>query len=555
MKFDYSYDLVIVGSGGGGMTASLVAKQAGLDVLLIEKTEYYGGSTALSGGGMWVPNNFLLEKAGVEDSYEKAKEYLSNTVGDRVPTENQEAFLKEAPEMIGWLRNNANMKFLYVHGYSDYHPDRPGGLAAGRGLESKPFNGRKLKNDFQYLRPPSIEAPFGIAFTISEYHDLGMITSTWRGKYVALKTGIKTIFNLIFGIKYLTLGRALIARLRYAMKKHNIPLWLEVPFKELIVENKKIVGVIAEKENKEIRIEAKKGVLLAAGGFPFNLEMRKEYQPQPTSIEWSSACPGNTGDAILAGIKIGADIDLMDDAWWGPSSLPPEEPVFFHVGERGYPGGIMVNKDGKRFTNEAASYVVVVHEIYEKHSEENPHIPCYFIFDQRFKNKYMFGIAFPRMKFPQKYYDTSYMNKAETIAQLAKKIGVNAKKLEETINQYNEFALNGKDLDFGKGDNAYDNFYGDPKVKPNPNLAPLKKPPYYAVEFYPGDLGTKGGLVTNEYAQVLRKNGSIIDGLYATGNTMASVMGNTYPGPGSPVCSTMTFGYVAAKHIIEKKQK
>ncbi|MCG3220702.1 MAG: FAD-binding protein [Candidatus Heimdallarchaeota archaeon] len=553
MKFDYTYDLVIVGSGGGGLTAALVAKHLGLDVLVIEKTEFYGGSTALSGGGMWVPNNFLLEKAGIIDSYEKAMRYMASIVGDRVQVEKQEAFLKEAPKMIEWLRDFASMKFLHVKDYSDYHPDEPGGIAEGRGLECKPFNGRKLKRDFSLLRPPTIEAPLGIAFTISDYHDLGMVTSTWKGKYVALKIGFKTIFNLIFGVKYLTLGRALVARLRYAMKKKDIPLWVEVPFKILISENDKIVGIIAEKENKEIKIEAKKGVLLAAGGFPCNSEMREKYLPSPTSIKWSSASPGNTGDAILEGIRIGAAVDLMDDAWWGPSSVPPEEPVFFHVGERGYPGGIMVNKEGKRFTNEAASYVVVVHDMYEKHTKENSHIPSYFIFDQRFKDKYMFGLAFPGMKFPQKYYDTGYMKKAESIVLLAKSIGVNEKNLEKTIDQYNEYALSGKDLDFSKGNNAYDNFYGDPKVKPNPNLAPLEKPPYYAVEFYPGDLGTKGGLVTNEHAQVLREDGSIIEGLYATGNSMASVMGNTYPGPGSPVCSTMTFGYIAALHIAKKE--
>ena len=552
MKSDYSYDIVIVGSGGGGLTAALVAKQAGLDVLVIEKTEFYGGSTALSGGGLWVPNNFLLAKAGIEDSFEKAKKYMASIVGDRVPVEKQDALLKHAPKMVEWLRDNADMKFLHVKGYSDYHPDEPGGIAEGRGLESKPFNGRKLKKDFEFLRPPSFKVPLGIAFTISEYHDLGMLTSTWRGKYIALKTGVKTIFNLLFGIKYLTLGRALVARLRYAMKKEDIPIWLEAPFLDLIVENNKVVGVIAEKEKKEIKIEAKKGILLAAGGFPFNLEMRKKYQPLPTSTEWSSASPGNTGDGILAGIKAGAAVDLMDDSWWGPSSVPPEEPVFFHVGERGYPGGIMVNKEGNRFTNEAASYVVVVHDMYEKHSEKTPHVPCYFIFDQRFKDKYMFGLAFPGMKFPQKYYDTGYMKKADTITKLAESISVNAKNLEKTVSKYNEYAISGKDLDFGKGDNAYDNFYGDPTVKPNPNLAPLKKPPYYAVEFYPGDLGTKGGLVTNEYAQVLREDGSIIDGLYATGNNMASVMGNVYPGPGSAVCSTMTYGYIAAKHIAEK---
>ncbi|NPD90245.1 MAG: FAD-binding protein [Asgard group archaeon] len=552
MKFDYSYDIVIVGSGGGGLTAALVAKEAGLDIVIVEKTEFYGGSTALSGGGMWIPNNFVLEKKGIKDSYEKAKKYMENTVGDRVSVEKQEAYLKNAPKMIEWLRNNANMKYIHMSGYSDYHPDEPGGLAEGRALESKPFNGRKLKDDFHLLRPPSIEAPLGIAFTINDYHDLGMFKSTWKGKYVVLKTGIKTILNLIFGIKYLTLGRALIARLRYAMKKKNIPLWVKVPFKELIVENGKVIGIVAEKENKEIRIEGKKGVLLAAGGFPHNLEMREKYQPSPTSIEWSSASPGNTGDAILEGIKIGAAVDLMDDAWWGPSSVPPDEPAFFHVGERGYPGGIMVNKAGKRFTNEAASYVVVVHEMYEKHTKENPHVPSYLIFDQRFKDQYMFGMTFPGMKFPQKYYESGYVKKTESISELAKSIGVDGKNLESTIKKFNEYAISGKDLDFGKGNNAYDNYYGDPKHKPNPNLAPLEKPPYYAVELYPGDLGTKGGLMTNEHAQVLREDGSIIEGLYATGNTMASVMGNFYPGPGSAVGATMTFGYIAAKHVAEK---
>ena len=553
MKFDYTFDIVIVGSGGGGLTAALFAKDAGLDVLVIEKTEFYGGSTALSGGGMWVPNNFVLEKKGIQDSYEKAKKYMESTVGDRVSVEKQEAYLKYAPEMIKWLKDNANMKYLHMSGYSDYHPDEPGGMVEGRALEAKSFNGGKLKGDYQLLRPPSIEAPLGIAFSINEYHDLGMIMSTWKGKYVALKAGIRAIFTSIFRIKYLTLGRALVARLRYAMKKRDIPLWVKVPFKDWIVEEGIVKGIIAEKEDKEIKIEAKKGVLLAAGGFPHNLEMRKKYNPSPTSTEWTSASPGNTGDAILAGIKIGAAVDLMDDAWWGPSSVDPEGNAFFHVGERAYPGGIMVNKEGKRFTNEAASYVTVVHEMYEKNTKENPHIPSYFIFDQRYRDKYMFGTTFPRMKFPQEFYDSGYIKKAESISELAKSIGVDGKNLENTFKQFNEYAKAGKDLDFGKGNDAYDNYYGDPKYKPNPNLAPLEKLPFYAVEFYPGDLGTKGGLMTNEYAQVLKKDGSIIEGLYATGNTMASVMGHYYPGPGSAVGSTMTFGYIAAKHIAKKK--
>ncbi|MHA1199220.1 MAG: FAD-binding protein, partial [Candidatus Heimdallarchaeaceae archaeon] len=219
----------------------------------------------------------------------------------------------------------------------------------------------------------------------------------------------------------------------------------------------------------------------------------------------------------------------------------------------GYPGGIMVNKAGKRFTNESASYVVVVHDMYEKHSEKIPHVPCHFIFDDRFKSKYMFGLVFPGMKFPEKYFESGYVKTAETLEELAKKIDVNAKNLTDTVKRFNGFAIEGKDQDYGKGDSAYDNYYGDPNVKPNPNLISLETPPFYAVEFVPGDLGTKGGLVTNEHAQVLRKDGTIIEGLYAVGNSSSSVMVNSYPGPGSTVGPTMTFGYVAAKHISETK--
>ncbi|MHA1552082.1 MAG: FAD-binding protein [Candidatus Heimdallarchaeaceae archaeon] len=552
-NWDYETDVLIVGSGGGGMTAALVAKKADLDVILIEKTNVYGGSTALSGGGVWIPNNFLLEKNGVEDSIEKARTYLDNTVGDRVPKEFKEAYLINAPKMIDWLRLYAGVKFLFIPDYSDYHPERPGGIAKGRALEGKPFNGRKLKKELEFLNALPYDVPLGIGFSISEYHDLGMLMSTWRGKWVALKAGLRAVFGSIIGYKHLTLGNALIGRLRKAMMDFEVPLWLNTSFEDAIVEDNKIVGVEARKGEKVIRIKAKKGVILAAGGFPHNLEMRKKYHPHPITTEWTVAHSGNTGDAIQAGIKLGAAVDLMDDAWWGPSSTPPDEPPFFHVGERGYPGAIMVNQNGKRFINESASYVVVVHEMYKRHSKENQHIPCHFIFDQRFRKKYMFGLVFPGMKFPPKYLESGYVKVADSLEKLGNKIGVNPENLAKTVKKFNEFAKTGKDADFGRGDSAYDNYYGDPTVKPNPNLVPIETPPYYAVEFVPGDLGTKGGLVTNEFAQVLKKDGSIIEGLYAVGNTSSSVMGNSYPGPGASVGPSMTFGYVAAKHISETR--
>ncbi len=552
-NWDHTVDVLIVGTGGGAMTAALVAKQAGLDVLLIEKTEYYGGSTAISGGGMWIPDNYLLHRDGLEDSFEKARTYLQHTVGNRTSQSLQDAYLKNAPEMVKYLASNTRMRFQRSPGYADYYPERPGGMADGRALETVPFNGGKLKEDFDKLRPMGIDIPAGLAFTISEVNKLGMITSTWAGKWTAFKVGVRAIFNMLTGVKYMTLGRALISRLRISLKDENIPIWLNTPLKELIVEDGVAAGAEVERDGKPMRIRAMKGVILAAGGFAHNQKMREQYQKAPVNHEWSSANPGNTGDAIQAGMKLGAKIDLMEDAWWGPSSVPPNAPVMFHVGERSYPGGIMVNGAGQRFTNESASYVEVVHAMYEKHTSENPHVPATFIMDERYRSKYIFGTLFPMQSIPKIYFDSGYFKKADTIEELAKLCGMNPKSLAETVERFNRFARSGVDEDFQRGDSAYDRYYGDPTVKPNPCLAPIEKPPFYAVQMVAGDLGTKGGLVIDEHARVLREDGSPIRGLYATGNNSASVMGNTYPGPGSTIGPSMTFGYIAAKHIAGGK--
>lgn len=547
------FDVVVVGSGGGGMTAALVAKQAGLNVIILEKSNCYGGSTALSGGGIWVPNNHLLRKAGIEDSSEKAREYLDYLIGDKVSSERKEAYIEYSPRMIVWLENHAGLKFMSVPWYSDYHPDAPGGLAEGRSLEVKPFNGKKLGKDLRYLNPSIFDIPLNMAFTISEYHDLGMVVSTWRGKITALKVALRTVVNLILRRKPLTMGQGLIGRLRCSLKEANIPLRLNSRVIDLIEENGRVTGVIFVKNDAQYEVKAKKGVILAAGGFAHNLKMRRKYHPDPITINWTVAHKDNTGDAILAGMRLGANVDLMEDAWWGPSSINPEGTPFFHVGERGYPGSIMVNKQGKRFINESANYVAVVHEILKNNKKDGQYIPCYFIFDQRFKNHYIFGTTFPRQKFPKPYYEFEYIKTADTLSELAYKIHMDESNLLETVMRFNNYAENGKDIDFGRGENAYDNYYGDPKVFPNHNLAPLEKSPFFVVEMVPGDLGTKGGLVTNEFAQVLREDGSIIEGLYATGNTSASVMGHSYPGPGATIGPSMTFGYLAAKHISLEK--
>jgi 3-oxosteroid 1-dehydrogenase len=548
-NWDYTKDVLVVGSGGGGMTAALVAGQAGLDTLIIEKTAYYGGSTALSGGGLWVPNNYLSKRDGLSDSLEMARTYMAHTVGDRVPQALQDAYLENAPELVEYLSSNSALRFQRAVGYPDYYPERPGGTADGRALEPVPFDGSRLGEDFAGLRKSEIEAPAGLAFTITEFNRLGMIMSTWEGKWTAFKVGVRTIYNLLTGVKYLTIGGALIGRLRLSLKEANVPLWLNTSLKELVLEDGAVAGIVAERDGEAVRIRARKGVVLAAGGFPHNQEMREEFQPSPVKSEWSSANKGNTGDAIRLGIDAGASVDLMEDAWWGPSSQPPDGPVMFHVGERSYPGSIMVNAAGRRFTNEAASYVDVVHAMYEQNSDQVSHIPATFVFDQRYRDKYIFGTLFPRQPLPESYLESGYVKKADTLEALAEACGIDPQGLVEAVERFNRFARNGVDEDFGRGDSAYDRYYGDPTVKPNPCLAPIKEPPFHAVQMIPGDLGTKGGLVIDENARVLRDSGEPIKGLYAIGNTSASVMGNTYPGPGSTIGPAMTFGYVAAKHL------
>ena len=552
-NWDYTTDVLVVGSGGGAMAAALVAKQAGLEVLVIEKTEYYGGSTALSGGGLWIPNNHLLQQAGLEDSFDKARLYLANTVGKRTPQALQDAYLNNAPEMVKYMSSNSRVRFHRSVGYADYYPERPGGMSDGRAIEGSPFDGRKLGKDYDQLRPMSLKAPAGLSFTASEYNKLGMLTSTWAGKWTALKVGVRTIFNLLTGVKYLTLGRALAARLRLSLKDENVPLWLNCPLKELVIENGVVLGAVAEKEGKPIRIRASKGVVLGAGGFDHNQKMREKYQKAPVNETWSSGNPGNTGDVIQIGMQAGGAIDLMDDAWWGPTSVPPGAPVMFHVGERSYPGAFMVNAAGKRFTNEAASYVEVVHAMYEHHTAEVAHVPATFIMDQRYRSKYIFGTLFPGQAIPQHYLDSGYIKQADTLEELAAKCGLPPQNLVETVKRFNQFARSGVDEDFHRGDSAYDRYYGDPTNKPNPCLAPIEKPPFYAVQMVAGDLGTKGGLVIDEFARVLREDGTPFTGLYAVGNNSASVMGNTYPGAGSTIGPSMTFGYIAAKHIAGGK--
>lgn len=544
----HSVDIAIVGSGAGGMTAALAAHEAGLSALVIEKTRYYGGSTARSGGGIWIPCNHLMRAAGVADSFDEARTYLQGTVGERSPLASREMFLSQSVKMIQWLDRKSDLQCSYMQGYADYYPELPGGKVQGRALEPRLFDGNALGADLARLRPPVIPIPAGLTFTAGEYKQLGLVMRTWQGRGTALRIGLRLLGARLTGRKMLMMGQALIGRLRLSLKKRGIPVWLDAPMKELIVEGGRITGVRVEKDGQPVEVIARKGVILAAGCFAHNLDMRLKYQKQPVTTRWTVASEGNTGDGILAGQRVGAAVDLMDEAWWGPSSLPPDTAPFFHVAERGFPGLIMVNQKGRRFTNESASYVEVVQAMYRLHTDDDPHIPCWFVFDQRYRNHYVFSSLFPRQPVPKEMLDSGYVRKAGTIAELAGQLGMDATTLEATVTRFNGHARAGVDPDFGRGDSAYNRYFGDPTNKPHPNLAPIDQAPFYAVQVVAGDLGTKGGLVTDEYARVRREDGSLIEGLYCVGNNSASVMGTTYPGPGCTIGPAMTFGYVAARH-------
>lgn len=546
--WDHEVDFLVVGSGAGGLTAALAGADRGLDTLVIEKASVYGGSTALSGGGVWVPNNPTLLREGLGDSRADVRAYLDAVVGDRVPSDNLDAFIDEGPRMLAFLETSPHLRFQWCAGYSDYHPEAPGGRPAGRSIEPLPVDLKQLGADEDLLRPAALATPPGLFITSKDFVQLNMVTRTWKARWTALLTGLRAVKAIVLRRHMDTLGRALIARLRLAVRDAGVPLWLDTPLRSLITDDAgAVLGVLAERDGREIRIRAREGVLLATGGFEFNQAMRKDHLPEGGRDNFSAASTDNTGDGIIAGEKVGAAVDLMDDAWWMPSFQRPEGINQVLVSERSIPRSIIVDSAGKRFTNEASPYVTFVHA-----QLKGGHDPAWLVFDAKAKSRYPIGGILPGQKFPASWTATGLIRTASDIEGLATAIGVPVDGLRETVARFNGFARDGHDADFGRGVSAYDNYYGDPTLA-TPALDELDKGPYYALRVRIGDLGTKGGLVYNADAQVLRADGSPIPGLYAAGNTSAAVMGNDYAGAGATIGPAMVFGYIGARHAAGER--
>lgn len=547
------YDVIVVGSGAAGMTAALSAAHRGLKVLVLEKAAHFGGSTARSGGGVWIPGNHALRAAGIEEPPERAHEYLESIVGDVVPAELRSAFLDRGPEVLSFVCDKSPLRFRWVRGYSDYHPEAPGGRAGGRSVEPAPLDGNVLGEELANLEPPYSAPPLGVPITQADYRWLSLLARHPRGILRVFGLGGRWLVGRIRRQRLLSMGQALAAGLREGLRRANVPVWLNTPLLDLKVEGDRVVGVVILHEGEETLIRSRLGVVLGAGGFERNEEMRAKYQRAPIGTEWTVGAEANTGDAIDAGLKLGAAADLMDDAWWGPS-IPLTGGPWFALAERSRPGCLMVNARGERFVNESAPYVEAVHAMYGRGDGPGENIPTWLVFDQRNRNRYMFTGLGPRQPLPGRWFKAGIAVKASTIAKLAERIDVPADALESTIQRFNGFARKGEDDDFHRGRSAYDHYYGDPRNKPNPSLGPLDVAPYYAVKIVPGDLGTKGGLRIDPHARVLREDGSVIDGLYAAGNTSAAVMGRTYAGPGATIGPAMVFGYLAAEHLAQQDQ-
>jgi len=562
--FDHTVDVLVVGSGGGGMTAALAAHTSGLDTLIVEKSPQFGGSTALSGGGIWVPGAPSQRKKGYVPDPDAVFQYLKQITGGLVSDARLRQYVDTAPVMMEFLENLSPwFEFVWKPGYADYYPELPGGSELGSTINVPAIDLRKLGDEEQNLLHPLALAPKGIWFAPKDLRLFYQVRQNWRGKAVLLKLIWRMFRARVFGDRMAAIGQSLAARLRLALKQQDIPLWLNSPMTELITDiDGTVSGAVVERDGKQQRIQARRGVILASGGFDHDMTWRREHLPV-LEKDWSFGNPAAMGDGIRAGEKVGGSTDLLDEAWWFPAMCWPDGRLQFMLNERMMPSQFVVNGDGKRFINEAAPYMDFAHAMIDGHRSGITHIPCWLITDIRSFHRYVVGghLPIPKVPFapvptgwkvPKAWLDSGIVKEANSFEELAAKIQVPAANLRATAERFNELAHRGHDDDFNRGDSAYDNYYGDPTLA-NPNLYPLGKPPYYAFQIILGDLGTSGGLRTDEFARVLRDDDSVVKGLYAVGNASAAVMGRSYAGAGATIGPAMTFGYVAAKHIAHQQ--
>lgn len=555
-----AYDVVVIGAGAGGMTAAAVAAAEGLSVLLIEKTEFVGGTTSWSGGMIWIPVNAKMKQAGIDDSLSDAADYLASTVPEAENADLRETFLSRGREAVDYLEANTEVLLQPVKVYPDYYPEKPGATVGGRVLEPLSFDGARLGANFGRLRPPLPEFTVfgGMMVNRTDIPHLRKVGRSFRSTLRSLRLISQYALQRLRAPRGTTLhlGNALAARLYASLLARSVDVRFGTNVERLLIEGDAIRGVRIVDSSGSKLIIAQRGVVLATGGFSHDASLREQFFPDGAGLV-SAAAPAGTGDGLHVAIAAGASLNtrVASPAYWVPASrfrrADGSQGVFPHtVTDRAKPGVIAVNSSGKRFVNEALSYHEFVLAML-RDGNDAANRSFYLVCDRRFLWTYGLGRIQPFTVRLKRYVRSGELIQAPSIAALADLIGVEKSALSTTLENYNAHARMGLDPEFGRGSTIYQRHLGDAGHSPNPCVAPIEQAPFYALRIYPADLGTAIGLKTDCHARVLKKDGTVMSGLYACGNDMGSIMNGNYPGPGITLGPALTFGYIAGRHLAQ----
>jgi succinate dehydrogenase/fumarate reductase flavoprotein subunit len=555
-------DVLVVGTGASGMAAAVTAAWQGLQVLVVEKAARYGGTTARSGGWLWIPGTRLATEQGIQEPPGAAKAYLKHEATTHFDEKRVDAFLENGPRAIEFFTRNTCVQFDMPAVFPDYHAEVAGGQPGGRSMVTRPFDGRELGPRIKQLAQPLPELTvFGMMLGSGPEikHFMRAFKSPASFAFVTKRLS-RHFLDVIRHGRGMTLtnGNALAGRLAKAAMDVGISVWLSSPVTKLVTEYDGVAGALVEHEGATLRVNARRGVVLACGGFPHDVERRKRLFPHaPTGREHYSPSPEtNTGDGLRLAEAIGGHVDdtIPHAAAWVPASITTRgdgsKGVMPHFIDRAKPGVIAVTPKGKRFTNEGDSYHDFVQAMVKVCTGE-PEMCAWLLCDHRALRNYGLGCVAPAPLPIGRHLRSGYLKRGATVAGLARQIGIAPAVLEATVAEFNASAKSGADPAFGKGSKAYNRYQGDAHVSPNPCVAPLETAPYYAIKLVVGDIGTFAGLVTDENTRVLDSSGQPIKGLYAVGNDAASVMGGNYPGAGITLGPALTFGYIAAMQLAK----
>jgi succinate dehydrogenase/fumarate reductase flavoprotein subunit len=561
----YECDALVVGSGAAGMSAAITAAHRGLKVLIAEKEATFGGTTARSGGWLWIPGTSMARGWGIVESTDQARTYLRHEAGNAFDAGRVDAFLSGGPEAVDFFTSQTRLQFDMPLVFPDYHAEAPGGAQGGRSMVTRPFDARELGPHLRHLGAPLPELTvFGMMLGSGKeiVHFMRATKSLTSAVYVARRLSRHLLDVLRHGRGMtLTNGNALAGRLAKSAFDLNIPLWLSSPVRELIVDDGAVRGAMVEREGRLMRVKATRGVILACGGFPHDVQRRKAMFPHAGdgSLHYSPAPEGNTGDGLRMAEAVGGRVEdnVPNAAAWVPVSLTKRKDgstgVMPHFIDRAKPGVIAVMRDGARFANEANSYHDFVQEMM-KAAKPNEEIAAYLICDHRTLRKYGLGCVPPFPMPLRRHLRDGYLMRGDTLEALAMRAGIDKAGLQASVAKFNAAAASGHDTEFGKGSRAYNRFQGDALHGPNPCVAPIEHGPFYAIKMVIGDLGTYAGIRTDDNARALDADGNAIPGLYAVGNDMASIMGGNYPGAGITLGPALTFGYIAGRHVAESQR-